>query len=79
MKKVVFFDLEGTLWNPSHELLRPAWDRLPAALRQLNISIPEGFDWSKMAGGTELEVVRKVVESTYPGMRWKKIQKWAKK
>lgn len=66
MDKTIFFDLEGTLWDPSHKLLEVAWQRLPQAVLKLyGREIPENF-WKELAGDTELGVARKIVKALFP-------------
>lgn len=66
MQKVVFFDLDGTLWDSRHPLLQTAWDRLPQAWTTIGGEIPNGFNWSQLAGSTEYAVVKQLVELQFP-------------
>ncbi|HNQ17138.1 MAG TPA: HAD family hydrolase [Candidatus Woesebacteria bacterium] len=66
MQKVVFFDLDGTLWDSRHPLLQTAWDRLPQAWTTIGGEIPNGFNWSQLAGSTEYAVVKQLVDMQFP-------------
>ena len=66
MQKVMFFDLDGTLWDSKHPLLKTAWDRLPQAWNKVVGNLPPDFDWSKLAGSTDYAVVKQLVEMQFP-------------
>lgn len=66
MQKVVFFDLDGTLWDSKHPLLKTAWDRLLQAWNKVAGDLPLDFDWSKLAGSTDYAVVKQLVELQFP-------------
>jgi len=66
MPKVMFFDLDGTLWDSKHPLLKTAWDRLPQAWNTVVGNLPPDFDWSKLAGSTDYAVVKQLVEMQFP-------------
>lgn len=66
MLKVMFFDLDGTLWDSKHPLLQTAWDRLPKAWERVVGKLPDDFDWSKLAGSTDYAVVKTLVDDQFP-------------
>lgn len=66
MPKVMFFDLDGTLWDSKHPLLKNAWDRLPQAWNKVLGNLPPDFEWSKLAGSTDYAVVKQLVELQFP-------------
>ena len=66
MQKVIFFDLDGTLWDSKHPHLQTAWDRLPQAWTRIGGEIPTGFNWSQLAGSTDYAVVKQLVELQFP-------------
>lgn len=66
MQKVIYFDLDGTLWNSYHPLLQTAWDRLPKAWEKVAGKLPDNFNWSNLAGSTDYAVVRALVDDQFP-------------
>ncbi len=66
MLKVMFFDLDGTLWDSKHPLLQTAWDRLPKAWERVVGKLPDDFNWSKLAGSTDYAVVKTLINDQFP-------------
>lgn len=66
MQKVIYFDLDGTLWDSKHPLLQAAWDRLPKAWERVFGKLPDNFNWSNLAGSTDYAVVKMLVEMQFP-------------
>ncbi|MCA9372633.1 HAD family hydrolase [Candidatus Woesebacteria bacterium] len=64
--KIIFFDLDGTLWSTDGPELRAAWDRLPVAWQKVVGKLPDDFDWKLLAGSTDAAVVRNLVHLCFP-------------
>ncbi len=82
VQRVIYFDLDGTLWSADAKrfpCMQTAWDRLPKAVEQYGLKLPEDFDWSKQAGSTDLDVVLGIVSQISPGRgEWENKQKATK-